>query len=392
LKTLFVKAKIVIGMLKKLDLISNFQNARNMSKLNILVVLFSIVAILISFFSFNNVQAIQNAIPVLSSSSPFVYCTNSNPSYTVNNFDAAKFVIGNKTYFYVTQNTSLNVVNGQCANNRQRNFVPYIQGHSVGFELDNFGVPTNVKVFNKAPTVQKAACDGENTYIKFVDSNQDLIQLATVTGNTDFFVGTANDLDGSLRVSFSRNNANFRGANDLTIYASETFTSNNLEFGFVNYFSSAAAVRGYAEVLNRPSTSKVAISVQGICNPNLYNPTSSSSSQSISSTSSSLTSNYSSQNSFSNSPSYSSSANSYNSYNSSWPNYSSANYSSMNSWSYSYSSSSWSNNYSSSLSSSSWYPPYPYPPEDNRPVDRNALRQILLDMQYRILDMFYRLN
>ena len=75
----------------------------------------------------------------------FTYC-NWNNQMATNDLASAYSQVGSLAYFYVTENTSANVINGKCVNNLVANYIPIISYHDTKFEVNNFGAVSNVRL------------------------------------------------------------------------------------------------------------------------------------------------------------------------------------------------------------------------------------------------------
>ncbi len=226
------------------------------------------------------------------SNSSFTYC-NWNNMMATSDVEAARQIVGNKAYFYVTENTSLNVVNGKCVANIVANYVPHFENHKTSFDINSFGSISNVKIMNTSPEVKSVECDidGVNTIIRFSDANQDVLKYNTIVGANDFDIpSTTNESNNVLKVTLKRKDANFTGSNNVTVYIDE-FLDASIEAGYALYrpASTTPYVTVPVSIDKNPSTSKFSLTVKGVCNP-LPNIASSSSSTTMSSSSSSTSS------------------------------------------------------------------------------------------------------
>jgi hypothetical protein len=221
--------------------------------------------------------------PLTSSSSSFTYCTYDAPYYTVSDIEAAKRVSGSQAFFKVAKNDSISVINGQCQlAGIVTNYVPYIAGHKTSVTLDSAGYPTDVKISNTAPTVKDVTCDGNKTVIRFMDKEEDTLKLTTTVGADDFTTPTTStDSNGVLKVTLDRKNNDFVGSNSVTMYISEELRSgSDIRYGVSSYSGSSATPPAGrdAEISEKLSTSKLTLTVKGVCDASAYNTSSSSSS------------------------------------------------------------------------------------------------------------------
>ena len=155
------------------------------------------------------------------SNSSFTYC-NFNNFMATSDVEAARQITGASAYFYVTENTSLNVVNGKCVNNLVANYVPYISGHKTSFDINAFASVSNVKVLNSNPEIMSVTCDGNDTVMKFMDVNQDVLKYNTIVGANDFDTPTtSNESNNVLKVTLKRKDSAFTGSNNVTVYVDE---------------------------------------------------------------------------------------------------------------------------------------------------------------------------
>jgi FG-GAP-like repeat len=166
------------------------------------------------------------------SNSSFTYC-NWNNFISTNDVEAARQIIGTSAYFYITENTSYNVVNGRCVNNLVANYVPYITGHKTSFDVNNAGAVNNVKLINSAPTIDSVSCNDTDTEVRVKDPNQDSLKYNTISGSNDFDVSTSQESNNVLKVVFKRRNYNFNATNSINLYVDEVSPA-NLNAGYVN--------------------------------------------------------------------------------------------------------------------------------------------------------------
>jgi hypothetical protein len=230
------------------------------------------------------------------SNSSFTYCNWDNFMAT-SDVEAARntTAISGKASFYTTENTSNNVINGKCVNNLVANYVPYISGHKTSFDLTNAGAVTNVKVMNTSPTVKSVECDGNDTVIRFTDAEQDKLEYSSIISSNDFDApSSTTESNNVLKLTLKRKDSNFTGTNNATIYINEMIPG-TLDAGYKSMpASSTAPVPAYntfnATVDKAATTSKLAITLKGVCDSSIYTTSSSSSSMSSSSMSSSSSS------------------------------------------------------------------------------------------------------
>jgi hypothetical protein len=230
-----------------------------------------------------NTSASTLVAPLTSSNSSFTYCTwptASGDSFTVSDVEAAKNIQGATAYFYVVQNTSANVVDGKCKSNLQLDFVPYVAGHSTSFDLNDRGLPTNVKVNNKAPEVKEVICDGDDTIVRFMDAQEDKLTVSSVAGANDFNYTTTSESKNILKVKFSKINNDFTGSNNASIFVTESFVTSSLDYGFrpaaINGSVQNNSVYGQAEVSEKLTVSKLNLTLKAKCDSSLYAVSSSS--------------------------------------------------------------------------------------------------------------------
>ena len=223
------------------------------------------------------------------SNSSFTYCNWTNMMAT-SDVEAAR-VIGvaglpaNTAAFYVTENTSLNVVNGKCVANMVANFVPYITGHQTSFDITSGGAVTNVKVMNANPEIMSVTCDGNDTVIKFKDANQDVLTYQPIIGANDFDApSTSNESNNVLKVTLKRKDSAFTGTNNATIYINETAPVITGTAGFkpANTATTGVAYTDVAVTMDKaPTTSKLSLTLKGVCDASLYTTSSMVSSSSM---------------------------------------------------------------------------------------------------------------
>ncbi len=241
------------------------------------------------------------------SNSSFTYC-NWNNFMSTSDVEAARQVIGTSAYFYVTENTSANVINGKCVNNLVANFVPYIAGHTTNFDISNGGAVSNVKLKNESPYLASLKCDGDDTVALFKDVNQNYLTYNTIVGdNNNFEVSSSQESNNNLKVTLKRKNYNYTGTNTVTVYVNENLPINPLA-GYVNVSNttsssssimssssssmmSSSSAKAYnlvnVTIDKTATTIKETFKVSGVCNAVNYTSSSSSSMMSSSSSSSS---------------------------------------------------------------------------------------------------------
>jgi hypothetical protein len=251
-----------------------------------------IAALVASSFVSTSAQTNGTLTAPLSNSS-FTYCNWTNMMATTD-VEAARQIVGNEAYFYVTENnTTYNVINGKCVANMVANRVPYITGHKTSFDINSFGSVTNVKLLNTSPDVKSVECDGNDTVIRFSDANQDVLTYNTIVGANDFDTPTyTTESNNVLKVTLKRKDSSFTGSNNATIYVNETMTT-NYDAAYAPYFPATATVVASTGTYNAVpvtvdktlSSSKLALTVYGVCDATKYAVSSSSSSMSSSSSS-----------------------------------------------------------------------------------------------------------
>ena len=193
----------------------------------------------------------------------FTYC-NWNNQMATTELASAYSQVGALAYFYVTENTSINVVNGKCVNNLVANYIPLISYHDTKFDINNFGAVSNVRLINANPSVLSTTCNGDDTVVRFKDPNQDVLAYNSIVGNTDFNVSTAQESNNVLAITLSRRNYGINATNNITIYVDEK-TPTNLNAGYKS--ASATNYNLVAVSMDKePNTSKLTLNVNGICN------------------------------------------------------------------------------------------------------------------------------
>jgi FG-GAP-like repeat len=178
--------------------------------------------------------------------SSFTFC-NWNNYIATSDVEAARQVLGSSAYFYVTENTSNNVVNGKCVNNLVANFVPYIAGHKTSFDISNTGVATNIKLVNDTPSIESISCNDEETQIIIKDPNQDRLTYNTVIGLNDFDLTITESSNNSLKVVTKKKNFGFTGSNNITLYVNEVAPT-NLIGGYANILPNSSVPVTYNNV------------------------------------------------------------------------------------------------------------------------------------------------
>ena len=217
------------------------------------------------------------------SNSSFTYCNWTNMMAT-SDVEAARVINvaglpANTAAFYVTENTSLNVVNGKCVANMVANFVPYITGHQTSFDITSGAAVTNVKVMNANPEIMSVTCDGNDTVIRFNDSNRDVLTYQSIIGANDFDTPTtSNETNNVLKVTLKRKDSAFTGSNNATIYINETAPVITGTAGFKPANTATTGV-AYTDVVvtmdKAPTTSKLSLTLKGVCDASLYTTSSS---------------------------------------------------------------------------------------------------------------------
>jgi hypothetical protein len=206
------------------------------------------------------------------SNSSFTYC-NWNNYIATSDVEAARQVIGTSAYFYVTENTSNNVVNGKCVNNLVANYVPYISGHTTTFDLTNAGAITNVKLRNTSPYLSSVECDGESTVVKFKDDNQNYLTYNTIIGDSNNYdITSSQESNNTLKVTLKRKDYSFNGTNKVTLYINETLPT-TATAGYQN-MKANVSVTSYTPsnvTIDKPATTiKQEVAISGICNTSNY--------------------------------------------------------------------------------------------------------------------------
>jgi hypothetical protein len=263
------------------------------SKLLATAGVFSMTAAMLSIVP---VSAISGELEApTSTSGNITYCNWVN-QFQTSDVQAARQIIGDKAYFYTTENTTTNIVNGKCVANLVANYVPYIAGHKTSFDLTAGGAVNNVKVLNVNPDLLSVTCDGNKTVFRFKDANNDVITYSSVIGANDFKTPViSTETDNVLVVTFEKSDSVAdTKVNSATIYVQESSLT-GLAAGYlqVTGATSASAYTMVSVTVDKsPATSKLTVDLKAKCDPTDFASSSSSSmsKSSISSTTSTTTS------------------------------------------------------------------------------------------------------
>lgn len=254
-----------------------------MSKILSLATIFSLLVSLFILGNIPQVSAEDNnyLIAPNNNSSPYTFCTNTNPSYSVNNINGAKFIENDRAYFYVTLNSNVSYLDNICPR-KQLNFVPYLRNHKTSLNLSNDdGTPQNVTVINTSPNIKNIICDFDKTIINFIDNDGDIVINDGVTGSPYFNNSTNLNEDKSLTVTFQRKEKFYNGFNVANIVIIESIY-NDLSYGTqlnTSGNNNQISSLGTAIINENISSINFSIRINGDCSNPIQSNFSSSSSQ-----------------------------------------------------------------------------------------------------------------